>query len=104
MATYYWEETLNVYCRINPSDAARIAGSKLLNEEFSVQEAGERILMQITKANPDLVMEQIGRLLFDKKEAWRLQIRGCLSLLVSVPPESVMAWLAKTGIEEIGRA
>ncbi len=98
MATYCWEEALTVYCRINPSHATKITGSRLIDEDSSLHEAAERVLALMAGQHPDLVMKEVGRWIVNEKEGWRLQFRGCLSLIVAVPPYVVMVWLENAGL------
>jgi hypothetical protein len=44
-------------------------------------------------------MHEVGWRLLDEKEGWRFQIRGCRSLILSVPPQAVTAWLDQTQVE-----
>ena len=99
MGSFHWEEAMKSFCLVDPGAAARIASGCLTNKEMSVEEAAERILVGLAKQHPDLMMKELGRALMEEKEAWRLQIRGCRSLLTAVPPQSVMNWLNHTQFE-----
>jgi hypothetical protein len=98
METYYWEQTLEVFAQINPPLATKIACS-LLDDDLSVEEHAEKVLVNIAAKHPDLVMDEVGKALFDKKTGWKLQFRGVGWLTNTVPRGVLMAWLDKTGIE-----
>lgn len=98
MEVYYWEQTLEVFAQINPALATKIACS-LLDDDLSVEEHAEKVLVSIAAKHPDLVMSEVGEALLDKKTGWKLQIRGMGGLITAVPRQTVAAWLDKTGIE-----
>jgi hypothetical protein len=98
MEVFYWSETMKVYLQIDPKNATQIACS-FLDEDLSVEEAADEILTLLATQYPDLVMDSLGEVLLKEKDAWKLEIRGFGGLLVSVPPETIMKWLDKTGFE-----
>jgi len=98
MEVYYWEHALEVFAQVNPPLATRIACA-LLDDDLSVEEHAEKVLLKIATKHPDLVMGAVGDALFDKETGWKLQMRGMGSLITAVPRETVAAWLDKTGID-----
>ena len=98
MEVYYWEKSVEVLAKVNPALAAKIACS-LLDDDLAVEEHAEKVLMSLAAQHPELVMSEFGRALLDKKTGWKLQIRGMSSLISSLPPPTVLAWLRESGTE-----
>ncbi len=98
MEAYYWEKIVEVLAQVNAPLAIKIACS-LLDDDLSVEEHAEKVLMDLAAKHPDLVMNEFGEALLDKKTGWKLEIRGMSSLINSISTKTVMAWLERTGIE-----
>jgi hypothetical protein len=92
---YEWGEILKVYIFINPSDAVSIAAESL-KAELSLHDYGESILTLAATAQPELVMNTIGKIILDPKDGWKLQMRGIQKILNAVTQESVLKWLEET--------
>ncbi|PYK96183.1 MAG: hypothetical protein DME19_20545 [Verrucomicrobia bacterium] len=98
MEVYYWEQALEVFAQVNPGLATKIACA-LLDDDLSIEEHAEKVLLNIATEQPELVMTEVGKALFNKKTGWKLQFRGIGPLITAVPLHTLMAWLDKTGIE-----
>ena len=93
-----FRSALEVFAKVNPGLATKIACA-LLDDDLSVEEHAEKVLLNIATEHPELVMTEVGKALFNKKTGWKLQFRGIGPLITAVPLRTLMAWLDKTGIE-----
>lgn len=59
-----------------------------LKEDLSLHDYGEQLLILAAKAQPDLVMEAVGKIILGAKDDWKLQIRDIQNILTGNPEQA----------------
>lgn len=98
MEGYYWTEIMKLYSRVCPKEAVKIACG-VLDEDLTVQETAQELLILLAKEQPEVVMNALGDVLLKEQNAWKLEIRGFGGLLMSLPQDIILSWLDKAQVE-----
>jgi hypothetical protein len=96
MDVYHWSNLLRAASAIEPALAVSKCIEALL-EGLYVSEQAADILATIARAEPELVMAELGRVVLDEESGWKLQMRGITGLLCALPADTVLAWLNQHG-------
>jgi hypothetical protein len=82
-----------------PERACSVAILGLTGADYEKRNQAWSILTILATKNPDLVMENVGKILLNKEHGWRLRLSARSGLFQSLPVESVQRWLSETGVE-----
>ncbi len=97
--TYEWGEILRFMIKVDADRVARIASFALVNEEVSLKDEAQVILVELAKLDPDLVVKHVGEVLLDRKYKWHFAIGRYPFLIQSLPFNAMRNWLCTVGVD-----
>jgi len=101
---YPWSEVLQRLSREEPARAARMAALALASHELYHKDYVEKLLIELARDHPDIVMEQLGVVMLeDSERGMYFHIEVHRSLIEALPAEIVMDWLREHGLEAARR-
>ncbi len=95
---YHWVEILKSMAKIDLDNAARVASFALIGEGYQQKEDAEKILVELAKSHPDIVMQRVGKLILSEEYGWYFSIEKSRFLIQSLPLDAMKDWLHSTGV------
>ena len=99
MTVYDWAEILKNLIKIDTARTAKIAANALVGGTGYLREQAMEVLLMISASDPDSVIKQIERTMFDDERAIYFFVSDFKSLFAALPQENLMQWLRATGVE-----
>ncbi len=93
-----WAEILRSVTKFNVEKAVRIASLAILSENYSQKELAEQILIDLAQSHPELVMENVGKVILDDEYGWHFEIRQYRFLIQNLPLAAMEKWLNSVGV------
>jgi hypothetical protein len=96
--SYHWSEILNGMAKIDLDKAARVASFALIGEGYQQKEDAEKILVELAKSHPKLVMQRVGELILSEEYGWHFSIEKYRFIIQYLPLDAMKDWLHSTGV------
>jgi hypothetical protein len=94
----HWSEILNGMAKIDLDKAARVASFALIGEGYQQKEDAEKILVELAKSHPKLVMQRVGELILSEEYGWHFSIEKYRFIIEYLPLDAMKDWLHSTGV------
>jgi hypothetical protein len=95
---YNWEIILRNTAKFNIEKAVKIASLAILSKNDQQKMRAEQILVDLAKSHPDLVMENVGKIILDDEHGWHFEIERYRFLIQNLPLEAIKNWLNSVGV------
>lgn len=94
-----WIDVVDSVSKFDCDRGIALLARALHSENLDIAREAEERLTKLAALHADLVMESFGDALLDLNNGWRLQIGTFRELINSLPPECVLSWLRRHGID-----
>ena len=98
-ADYWWGEGMGHFDRVDSEWTAIVAVSAISGQDFSKRDKAVGILAGLGATSPVAVMNAVGTALLGPEPSFRWLIGSNRGIFSTLPPDVVMRWLSKVGIE-----
>lgn len=95
---YDWEIILRSAAKLDVEKAVEIASLAILSENYQQKMNTEKILVDLAKRHPNLVMKNVGKVILDEEYGWHFEIEKYRFLIQNLPLEAMKKWLNSVGV------
>lgn len=95
---YNWEIILRNAAKFNIEKAVKIASLAILSKNDQQKIRAEQVLVDLAKTHPELVMDNVGKIILDDEYGWHFEIAKYRSLIQNLPLDAIKKWLRSVGI------
>jgi hypothetical protein len=95
---YNWEKILRSVAKFDVERAIKIATLAILSKNDQQKIRAEQILVDLAKIHPDLVMDNVGKIILDDEYGWHFEIEQYRFLIQNLPLDAIKKWLRSVGI------
>jgi len=97
-AAFWWAKILELLAPLDPEWAAIAAARAISGDDFNKQRSASKILSEMAKTHPEIVMDVVGAELLNRERGWRWKIGSKREIISALPVDVVIQWLSKVGI------
>ena len=98
LESYNWEEILRSATKFNVGKTVKIASLAILSKNYEQKRIAEKILVDLAKSHPDLVMQNVGKIILDDEYGWHFEIEEYRFLIQNLPLDVMKQWLNSVGV------
>ena len=95
---YNWEIILRSAAKLDIEKAVNIASLAILSKNYQQKMNAEKFLVDLAKSHPELVMENVGKVILDDEYGWHFEIEQYRFLIQNLPLEAMKQWLNSVGV------
>ncbi|MGL6341368.1 MAG: hypothetical protein ACRC80_19770 [Waterburya sp.] len=95
---YKWEKILRSVAKFDAERAIKISSLAILSENDQQKMIAEQVLVDLAKSHPELVMQNVGKIILDDEYRWYFEIEKYRSLIKNLPLEAMKHWLNSVGV------
>lgn len=95
---YNWAIVLRSIAKFNIEKAAKIASFAILSKNDQQKMRAEKVLVDLAKSYPDLVMENVGKIILHEEYGWHFEIEKYRFLIENLPLDAMKQWLNSVGV------
>lgn len=95
---YNWEKILRSVAKFDVERAIKIATLAILSKNDQQKIRAEQVLVDLAKTHPDLVIDNVGKIILDDEYGWHFEIEDYRFLIQNLPLDAIKKWLRSVGI------
>jgi hypothetical protein len=97
-SSHWFPEILEELLKSDPERATSLATKGLMSEGIRLGQACERVLAQLARSHPTIVIKYLGPFMLDPKTAWRFHVDQHHGIFWAMDEDVLKQWLVENGL------